>query len=301
MSNEPGRIVWFTGLSGAGKSTLCIHLAAELERLGRSTHILDGDDLRRGLCVDLGFSAADRAENVRRAMHVAGLLAAKGDIVLVALITPFLALRDMARIHFPTMLEVFVDAPLAVCEQRDPKGLYKRARAGELSEFTGLNSPFERPVAPDLVCRTDQETVRASVAKVMEHLLGAENTRTPPNEGRRKTVAVDFDGVIADYNGWKGADSLGPPRRDVLDALRQLRQEGWKIIVHTTRGAESIRSYLIDAGVPFDQINENSDYETGGQKPVATVYWDDRAVRYSGDAARDLNVIRSFRTWCARR
>ena len=297
MTSVPGSVVWFTGLSAAGKSTLCLHLAAELEHLGRRAQILDGDDLRRGLCADLGFSAADRAENVRRAMHIAGLLAAGGSIVLVALITPFQALRDMVRAHLPAMLEVFVDAPFDICEQRDPKGLYKRARAGGLREFTGLNSPYERPVAPDLVCRTDQETVQASVSKVLERLLASESIGVLQENGRRRTVAVDFDGVIADYDGWKGAHSLGAPRPDVIAALQQLRAEGWKIIVHTTRGAESIRRYLIDADVPFDELNQNSDYQTAGHKPVATVYWDDRAVCYSGDAMRDLEIIRSFRTW----
>ncbi len=301
MTSVPGRVIWFTGLSGAGKSTLCVHLAAELEKHGRHVNILDGDDLRRGLCSDLGFSAADRTENVRRAMHVAGLLAAGGSIVLVALITPFHALRSMVRVHLPNMLEVFVDTPLAICEQRDPKGLYKRARLGELYDFTGLNSPYERPVAPDLVCRTDQETVQTCISKLLKRLLADESTDLAlPKEDRRRTVAVDFDGVIANYDGWKGAHSIGAPRSDVLAALRQLREEGWKIVVHTTRGSESIRRYLVDADVPFDELNQNSDYKTEGHKPVATVYWDDRAVRYSGNAIRDLEVIRFFRTWCDR-
>lgn len=297
MTIIPGRVVWFTGLSGAGKSTICLQLASDLERLGQCTQVLDGDDLRRGLCADLGFSAADRAENVRRAMHIAGMLAVGGKVVLVALITPFNALREMVRAHLPTMVEVFVDAPLDVCEQRDPKGLYRRARQGELSDFTGVSSPYERPASADLVCRTDLETVQSSVSKVLRYLLPDEKPEPSQANGRRRTIAVDFDGVIANYDGWKGAKSLGAPRLDVLAALQQLKLEGWKIIVHTTRGAESIKQYLIDANVPFDELNQNSDYQTEGSKPVATVYWDDRAVRYSGDAERDLELIRSFRTW----
>ena len=135
------------------------------------------------------------------------------------------------------------------------------------------------------------------MAKVLECLPVNGSVGVLQKDDRRRTVAVDFDGVIADYDGWKGADALGAPRPDVLAALRQLRAEGWKIVVHTTRGEESIRPYLIDADVPFDELNRNSDYQTAGHKPVATVYWDDRAVRYSGDALRDLEVIRSFRTW----
>lgn len=300
MSDTPGRTVWFTGLSGAGKSTLCTHLAAELRQRRQRVRILDGDDLRRGLCADLGFSAQDRAENVRRAMQVARLLAEGGDTVLVALITPFHALREMVRAHLPSMLEVFVSAPLSVCEQRDPKGLYKQARTGTLQNFTGLTSLFETPLAPDIVCHTDRETIQASVSKIMARLDSIERTQPFNGDDRRRTIAVDFDGVIADYSGWQGVHTFGKPRPDVLAALHQLRVEGWKIIVHTTRDAESIRAYLVNMKVPFDELNRNSDYDTGGHKPVATVYWDDRAVRYSGNAADDLDVIRSFRTWSTR-
>jgi adenylylsulfate kinase len=113
----------------------------------------------------------------------------------------------------------------------------------------------------------------------------------------RRTIAVDFDGVIANYNGYKGPSVLGAPRPDVLAALRALRAEGWKIVVHTTRGPEEVAGYLSKNAIPHDEINLNSDYKTAGTKPVADVYWDDRAVRYSGDAQQDLAAIRSFRTW----
>ena len=295
-----GRVVWFTGLSGAGKSTLCNKINLELTRRGLRVQSLDGDDLRQGLCSDLGFSAADRAENVRRALHVANMLAKTGSIVLVALITPFQALRDMVRKNIPDVLEVFVDAPLSVCEQRDPKGLYKRARAGELSNFTGVTSSFESPSSPDIVCHTDQETIEQSAAKLLDRLLPHPQAASPDLErrsDRRRTIAVDFDGVIADYEGWIGEHQLGAPRSDVISTLHLLREEGWKIVVHTTRNADAIREYLRLANVPFDEINANADYSTGGHKPVATVYWDDRALRYSGDAEQDLPFIRSFRTW----
>ena len=118
---------------------------------------------------------------------------------------------------------------------------------------------------------------------------------------RQLTIAVDFDGVIADYDGWKGKETCGPPRADVVEVLEVLRAEGWKIIVHSSRATDEIRPYLIEHGIPFDEINRNSSSQTGGTKPVATVYWDDRACRYSGDAHKDLETIRNFRTWNGRR
>jgi len=116
----------------------------------------------------------------------------------------------------------------------------------------------------------------------------------------RRTIAVDFDGVIADYDGYKGPGVLGAPRPDVREAMRTLRAEGWKIIINTTRGSSEISAYLTQHDIPFDEINNNSDYETQGPKPVADVYWDDRAVCYSGDAKRDIDLIRNFRTWSGR-
>jgi adenylyl-sulfate kinase len=128
LTAKPGQIVWFTGLSGSGKSTLSNSLAEELRRQKRNVQILDGDELRQGLCSNLGFSAGDRAENVRRVAHVARLLSLGGTTVLIAVISPFQAFRDAARSILPDMLEVLVDAPLATCEMRDPKGQYKKAK-----------------------------------------------------------------------------------------------------------------------------------------------------------------------------
>ncbi len=120
-------------------------------------------------------------------------------------------------------------------------------------------------------------------------------------QSRRPTVAVDFDGVLADYNGWKGSDVLGEPRQDVIEVLNVLRREGWKIVIHTTRSESNILDYLIRYSVPYDEVNRNSSYQNSGAKPVATVYWDDRAVRYSGNALHDLDKIRNFQTWSGRR
>jgi adenylylsulfate kinase len=121
------------------------------------------------------------------------------------------------------------------------------------------------------------------------------------SEGRQATIAVDFDGVLAEYSGWQGPSRLGDPRDDVLAVLHILRGEGWRIIIHTTRSTQEIESYLALHQIPYDEINRNSHYGNSGVKPVATVYWDDRALRYSGDAFADLAQMRAFRTWSGRK
>jgi len=149
-----GMTVWFTGLSGSGKSTVANEVAAVLHDAGRPAYLLDGDNVRHGLNADLGFSAADRAENVRRIGEVARLMADAGLVVLVPVISPYRADRDRARaIHDAAGLrfvEIFVDTPLDLCEQRDPKGLYAKARAGELTGMTGIDDPYEAPLRPEL-------------------------------------------------------------------------------------------------------------------------------------------------------
>jgi hypothetical protein len=128
-------------------------------------------------------------------------------------------------------------------------------------------------------------------------------THSSPGESvtSRRTIAVDFDGVIAEYDGWKGRGVLGLPRKDVIEALHELHAEGWKIVIHTTRGKKEVGPYLVQHGIPHHEINRNSDYRTLGVKPVADVYWDDRAFFYSGDARRDIQLIRQFRTWSGRK
>jgi len=306
MTVTGAQVFWFTGLSGSGKSTLCSTISAGLEKRGKRVRVLDGDELRQGLCSNLGFSYKDRLENVRRTAHAAKLLSVDGTIVLVAVISPSAEGRDLARSILPSMAEVFVNAPLSVCESRDPKGLYRKARAGLLANLTGIDSPYEMPLAPDITCYTDRETIAESADKVLNHLRQRSESSEPgldrlPQTPPRRCIAVDFDGTLAEYDGWKGEDTLGSIRSDVLSALTTLKTEGWKIIVHTTRGAEKIRECLVSARVPFDEINTNSDYNCCGPKPVATVYWDDRALRYSGDAASDIELIRNFRTWNGRR
>ncbi len=152
LHGHAGALVWFTGLSGAGKSTIANLVDRQLHGAGRHTVHLDGDVVRTGLCADLGFSPADRKENVRRIGEVGRLFAQSGALALVAVIAPYEADRAAARARMEQgrFIEVFVDAPLAICEGRDPKGLYARARAGQIRDFTGIDAPYERPRSPEL-------------------------------------------------------------------------------------------------------------------------------------------------------
>jgi len=168
-------VVWFTGLSGAGKSTVGNLLEKRLHALGRHTYLLDGDNVRHGLNKDLGFTEADRVENVRRVAEVAHLMADAGLIVLVSFISPFRAERRMARglMDEGEFFEVFVDTPLQVAEERDPKGLYKKARRGELKNFTGVDSPYEVPEAPEIRIDTTQLTPEQAADTILARLRNA--------------------------------------------------------------------------------------------------------------------------------
>lgn len=165
-------VLWFTGLSGSGKSTLANALDQALFAEGRQTYVLDGDNVRHGLNRDLGFTDADREENIRRIGEVAKLFVNAGMIVLTAFISPFRSDRRMVRalLDEDEFIEIYVRAPLAVCEERDPKGLYKRARAGEIKNFTGLDSPYETPVKPDIIVDTADAGLEESIAVIREAL-----------------------------------------------------------------------------------------------------------------------------------
>lgn len=163
-------VVWMTGLSGAGKTTLCQSVAGRLRAEGSQVIILDGDILREGLCSDLGFSTEDRIESVRRIAHVAKLFASTGTTVLVAVMAPIEAARRIARGILPDMIQVFVDASLETCELRDVKGLYAKARRGELQGFTGVDSPFEPPVDSQVVCYSDRESIEVCTERVLNIL-----------------------------------------------------------------------------------------------------------------------------------
>jgi bifunctional enzyme CysN/CysC len=167
-----GCVLWLTGLSSAGKSTIAAELERELFNLGRHAYVLDGDNIRHGLGSDLGFSPKDRAENIRRVGEVAKLFADAGVICITAFISPYREDRDTVRKIMPhgRFIEVFVNAPLEVCEQRDPKGLYAKARAREIKDFTGVSAPYEEPTHPELELHTDQLSVSESVARILEYL-----------------------------------------------------------------------------------------------------------------------------------
>lgn len=169
---QQGAIVWLTGLSGSGKSTIASRVCEAVIARGLNAELLDGDVMRQHICRGLGFSRDDRDENVRRIGFVATLLARNGVIAIVSAVSPYRATRDEVR-HGSSapFVEVYVSTPLEVCEARDPKGLYRRARAGELHRMTGVDDPYEPPVAPDVVCPTHEQTLEASVADVLEGLL----------------------------------------------------------------------------------------------------------------------------------
>ena len=173
LLGQHATLIWFTGLSGSGKSTLAVQLEAQLYALGYKTYLLDGDNIRSGLNRDLSFTEEGRVENIRRIGEVCKLMIDAGVIVLSAFISPFKADREQVRhiVGEENFIEVFVDAPLEVCEQRDVKGLYKKARAGEVKNFTGIDSPYEAPSNPDVHIPTDQLALEQSIEKLMSHLL----------------------------------------------------------------------------------------------------------------------------------
>ncbi|QSX41423.1 adenylyl-sulfate kinase [Shewanella cyperi] len=167
-----GAILWFTGLSGAGKSTLAGALESALHERGVHSYLLDGDNVRHGLCKDLGFSADDRRENIRRVGEVAKLMLDAGLIVLSAFVSPQRAERELVRelVADGEFIEVHVATPLEVCESRDPKGLYQKARAGEIKDFTGISAPYEAPVGAELVIDTSEGDLEAQVGRLLDYL-----------------------------------------------------------------------------------------------------------------------------------
>ena len=172
LLKQKGVVIWFTGLSGSGKSTIANQVANVLHQLDKLTYVLDGDNIRHGLNKNLGFSPEDREENIRRIGEVAKLFADAGIIATTAFISPYRKDRDKAReiLEDGRFIEVFVDCPLEVCESRDPKGLYKKARAGEIKEFTGIDAPYEVPENAEIVINTNDLDLAASPQKVIDYL-----------------------------------------------------------------------------------------------------------------------------------
>jgi len=172
LNNHRSCLLWFTGLSGAGKSTLATALEKELYEYGIRSYVLDGDNLRHGLNSNLGFTPEDRKENIRRIGEVSKLFVDAGLFALTAMISPYREDRQLVRERFAKreFIEVYVKCPLEVCERRDPKGLYKKARNGEIQNFTGISAPYEEPLNPEIIVESDKQTLEQSVQQVMRYL-----------------------------------------------------------------------------------------------------------------------------------
>jgi len=172
QKNQKPCVLWFTGLSGSGKSTIAGALENALVKMGKHTHLLDGDNVRHGLCQDLGFSNDDRKENIRRIGETTKLMSEAGLIVLSAFISPFIEERNSVRAMLDDgeFIEIHVSTALDVCESRDPKGLYKKARAGEIANFTGISSEYQAPLNAEITLKTDQQTIEVSVEQVINYL-----------------------------------------------------------------------------------------------------------------------------------
>ncbi len=173
LNQHKSCVLWFTGLSGSGKSTLSTEVEKELYQRGIRTYVLDGDNIRHGLNKDLGFSKEDRKENIRRIGEVAKLFVDAGIVTLTAFISPYIEDRATVRALFEKdeFIEVYVKCSIEECERRDPKGLYKKARLGEIKEFTGISAPYEEPVNPEIVVETDRESIETSVQKIVNYLF----------------------------------------------------------------------------------------------------------------------------------
>ena len=172
LNQHKSCVLWFTGLSGAGKSTLAIEVERELYHYGIRTYVLDGDNVRHGLNKNLGFSPEDRTENIRRIGEVAKLFVDGGLFAITAFISPYREDRDLVRAMHPEgeFIEIYVKCAIDICEERDPKGLYEKARKGEIKDFTGVSAPYEEPRAPELVVETDKQGIDVSVAQVITYL-----------------------------------------------------------------------------------------------------------------------------------
>jgi len=273
-------VLWFTGLSGSGKSTLANAVELLLHRRGCQTHILDGDNVRMGLNKDLGFKPHERKENIRRISEVANLFSDSGTMVCTAFISPYredrLAAREVIGQGF---VEVFVRAPLEVCEARDPKGLYKKARRGEIPEFTGISAPYEEPRTPEIVVDTGEYSLEECAGQVVEYLeqSGYFSTVDEVNVlDKRRTIAIDFDGVIHKYGeGFKGLmNAYDDPMEGVETALHTLKAAGKRLVILSSRPAAVIEEWLDDRDLRhyFDDISNF--------KIPANIYVDDRGYKF---------------------
>lgn len=273
-------VLWFTGLSGSGKSTLANAVEVLLHRRSCQTHLLDGDNVRMGLNKDLGFKPWERKENIRRISEVAKLFADAGSLVCTAFISPYRDDRDSARaVMGDKFIEIYVKAPLEICEKRDPKGLYKKARSGEIPNFTGISAPYEEPLNSEITVDTSQDSLEECANMVIEYLekKGYFSSVDEVNVlEKKRTIAVDFDGVIHKYSqGFQGLmNAYDDPMEDLRESLDHLKEAGKRLVVLSSRPASIIDSWLQDKNLRhyFDEISNF--------KIPADIYIDDRGYKF---------------------
>ena len=255
-------VIWFTGLSGSGKSTLANALESRLFEMDCKTHLLDGDNVRMGLNSDLGFSPEDREENIRRIGEVANLFKDSGTITLAAFISPYEKDRNKARKACKdNFFEVHVHAPLETCEERDPKGLYKKARAGIIKGFTGIDAPYEEPTNPEIVVNTAEQSIEECCNVIIDFLIKRRVINAPEEISsldKGRTIALDFDGVIHAYSkGFQGLDNVyDKPHTGAVEGIRSLKDLGYRLIIVSSRPVKAIQSWLGDHNLEkyFEEI-----------------------------------------------
>ena len=277
LLKQKSPVIWLTGLSGSGKSTIANELALKLHKEGKLAYVLDGDNIRMGLNKDLSFSDDDRKENMRRIAEVAKLMSDTGVIVITAFISPFREERDEVKniIGKNNFIGVYVEAPLMVCEERDPKGLYKKARNGEIPMFTGIDSPYEKPTNADLTINTEENSIQTCVDFIYKN-LNLSNEKEIDNLDKRKTISIDFDGVIHKYSkGFQGVDNAyDSPMEGAIESIEKLYNEGYILKILSSRPKEVIYPWLEKYGLS-KYIKEVSNH-----KFPATVYIDDRGFLF---------------------
>lgn len=280
-ASHQSAVIWLTGLSGSGKSTVANILETKLFDIGCRTHILDGDNVRLGLNSDLTFTPEDRKENIRRIGEVANLFAESGMIAITAFISPYEAGRRAARSSCAhEFIEVHIACSLEECEARDPKGLYKKARAGIIKSFTGIDAPYEEPSTPELVVYTD----RLSPGECADQIIETLQERGIINDtlgkisslDKRRTIAIDFDGVIHAYShGFQGLenayDGAHPGARS---GIMELSAAGYKLVIISSRPAYVIRDWLQE-----HELAQYFDDVTNVKRPAA-FYIDDHAIEF---------------------
>lgn len=295
LSGNKGAMLFCTGLSGSGKSTIANALEVKLHERGIRTYLLDGDNIRSGLNNNLSFSPEDRKENIRRIAEVGKLFVDSGAVVISAFIAPYIEDRaSAANVVGDAFNEIYIKADLETCESRDPKGLYKKARAGEIPNFTGIGSPYEEPTNPKVMVDTSVASVDECVDAIIEYLIDNEIIPTQfeatvkphvvDNLDKRRTIGWDFDGVINPYTqGFTGLhDVPDAPTPESIEFIKDMHEKGYINKILSSRPAEVILNWLkkYDLDQYFSDISNF--------KFPATVYIDDRALHFTGwDSLRE--------------